>query len=142
MTSGGATTTSGGATTTSGGAVSSGGAVGSGGAMAAPVPACVTDVMKSSCIACHSVMTAPLFGGLVLEGNFVPNLVDKPATYMAVTDKTPCVPGAKLIDSNMPANSVMLKKILGTQSCGVPMPQVGMLTQAQKDCLQQWILTF
>lgn len=139
-TSGGAVATSGGAMATSGGAVGSGGA---GGAMGAAVPQCVTDTLKAQCLVCHGTMTAQFFGGLILEGNFVPNLVDKPAQYKSLTDTSACKQGALLIDSNNPAESVMLKKIMGTQACGAVMPNNGVvLPTAQKDCLTQWIMTF
>lgn len=60
--------------------------------------------------------------------------------------KVPCVPAscptAKLVDTAIPANSWLLKKIVGTEvgECGAAMPIApGMLTAEQKDCLIQWV---
>jgi hypothetical protein len=108
-------------------------------------PACVTAALTAKCtVTCHSKEQAPFFGGLDLSGDFLPRLLDKPATYMSVTEmeKPKCVAGAKLIDSATPANSVFLKKITATQACGTAMPQTGELTADEKTCLQNWIQTF
>lgn len=60
--------------------------------------------------------------------------------------KVPCVPEscptAKLVDTEVPANSWMLKKIVGTEvgECGMAMPIApGELLPAEKDCLIQWV---
>lgn len=107
------------------------------------VPPCVTQIITENCVICHSGATAAILGAdLNLEGDFVPRLVDKPATYKSVQDMAACVPGAKLIDSTTPANSVFLKKILATQNCGVPMPQGTPLADDKKQCLSNWVNTF
>lgn len=59
--------------------------------------------------------------------------------------RVPCVPDtcptAKLVDTEVPANSWMLKKLDGTQGeCGDTMPIApGKLTPDEKACLIEWI---
>jgi hypothetical protein len=126
-----------------GGAVAMGGSGGGG----SQVPACVTAVFSkmTSCGACHNTATAPSFGGLDLSGDFLPRLLDKPATYIGVpADQTPnCKAGALLIDSANTDNGVLLKKLNGTQDCGGAMPpELFDITPVEKQCVIDWIRTF
>jgi hypothetical protein len=137
---GGTPAATGGTPAATGGTTATGGTSSTGGVP--PTPDCVTAAIAAKCISCHATATAPFFGGLDLSGDFVPRLLDKPATYMGVSDMPKCIVGAKLIDSATPANSVFLKKINAMQDCGTVMPQTGALTPDEKTCLQNWIQTF
>lgn len=142
VSTGGTTDTGGTPAATGGTPAATGGTPSTGGAPAAP-PDCVAAVFAAKCTSCHGMATAPFFGGLDLSGDFVPRLLDKNATYMTVVDMSACVPGTKLIDSNTPSNSWLLKKINAEQgTCGTAMPQVGVLSADEKTCLQNWVQTY
>lgn len=70
-------------------------------------------------------------------------LVDQPASYDGVlTDdlaNCPAVPELR-INSQNPADSLILKKLNGSYSCGTGMPQVGMLAPSDLDCITAWVL--
>jgi len=69
------------------------------------------------------------------------SLVDQPATYLGVADIYDCpVDDPELIiDSENPSESLILKKIRGTQSCGAAEPIAGMLSAADEGCIADWV---
>lgn len=138
---GGAPAATGGTAATTGGtAAATGGTPATGGAAA--IPTCVTTVLTAKCVICHSPTGAPAFGGLDLVGDFLPRLLDKPATNIGVANPGSCMPGAKLIDSAAPESSVLLKRLIGPPDCGTMMPSGAMLTSEEKTCFQTWVQTF
>jgi hypothetical protein len=108
----------------------------------AAIPACVTTVFTQKCTICHSPSGAPVFGGLDLTGDFLPRLLDKPATNIGVTNMASCVSGAKLIDSAAPDSSVLLKRLIGPPDCGTMMPSGTTLSSEEQACFRSWVQTF
>jgi hypothetical protein len=103
----------------------------------------VKDVFTSQCIACHSTALKDSFGGLDLSGDAViMRLKDVAATHKGVTNPPACVTGAMLINSANPAESVLLKRVKGTQNCGTPMPFAPGLTGANLKCIEDWVMKF
>jgi hypothetical protein len=129
-----------------GGIVSTGGTPGTGGEM--PVPPddpCVASVLASqSCVACHSIASASIIGaGLVLEGsNLGARLSTTRATYDGAINKTNCMDGALIIDPESPRESILWKKVTGTQACGDAMPPGSGLRGDNLACIQNWIDKF
>lgn len=70
-------------------------------------------------------------------------LMNKPANYELTANPPECPQATPelLINSAAPAESLMLKKVLGTQACGLKMPNVkdGDLTPDEVNCLTSWI---
>jgi hypothetical protein len=140
------TPTGGSVTTTTGGAVGTTGGVpaamggSTGGGTAPPLPACVTTAFSNSiCTSCHAPVI--LLGGLDLMGADVgTRLRDAAAKNMMATNAAAC--GTKLIDSENPAQSVMLKRISGTSDCGPAMPSGNGVTGPDLECLKTWIMSF
>jgi hypothetical protein len=137
-----------GGTGASGGTPTAGGTAGGmGGGMVPPVPACAQSILVT-CTACHNtgaVGFPALSGSLDLSGDNVGiRLKDAPATNAGVMgDKSGCGMGALLINSTTNAESVMLKRIKGTQgTCGSRMPTTGPLPDAEIKCLEDWIMAF
>jgi hypothetical protein len=90
------------------------------------------------------VAAASLIGSdLVLEG---PNLGERlsrtQAQYKGVPSPNACVPGRWIIDRDTPENSLLLKKVLGTQECGDKMPQGTGLSGDALECIRNWVLKF
>jgi hypothetical protein len=108
----------------------------------ASIPACVTTVITGKCTVCHTTALASTFGGLDLSGDYLVRLVDVAATNIGVSNMGSCVPGAKLIDTATPDNSVFLKRLLNTQNCGTQMPSGTMLSADEQTCFKNWIQTF
>jgi hypothetical protein len=50
-----------------------------------------------------------------------------------------CSGEGPLIDPDNPRQSVIIQKVLGTASCGSPMPLTGPLDEADIECLEEWI---
>jgi len=95
---------------------------------------------QQPCLFCHSASTH--LGDLDLESpGYTARLKDVAAKHTGISGSTDeCPTGDKLIDTVTPANSWFLKKIHDEQkSCGTVMPQVGMLTPAQKTCLETYV---
>jgi len=74
------------------------------------------------------------------------SLLGKPANYDLVVDTAMSCPRETpelLIDPSVPAESLILKKIRGTQKCGLTMPNTtrasAMLTQDDIACLVDWV---
>jgi len=109
------------------------------------MPDCAKTILATKCgNICHAVST-PVFGSLLLAGNemdIVQRLLDVPATNDSVQNKESCVPGALLIDSANPAESVFLKRIKGTQDCGTRMPDATGLSATEIQCIESWIMSF
>ena len=68
-------------------------------------------------------------------------LLNAPATYVGVADPSACPPMAEnlLVNATSPDASYMLTKFMNPAPCGDPMPLVGMSTQADIDCITQWV---
>jgi hypothetical protein len=101
-------------------------------------------VIQVNCVACHSA-TGLKFGGLDLSGGdaVIARVVGIAATNAEVADKSSCTPGALLVDPANPMNSVMYKRLKGTQgTCGNAMPQGFAMTATDSKCLEDWILSF
>jgi hypothetical protein len=134
---------------TTAGGQTTGGTAGMGGGAVPPLPACAKTVLYNSCsLACHNknLVSAPTAsGGLDLSGDDVGmRIKDAPATNLGVMgDKSGCGMGALLINSTNNAESVMLKRIKGTQgTCGTPMPLGNTLNATDLKCLEDWIMSF
>jgi hypothetical protein len=133
----------------SGGSGGSDGGSGGGGSSGVPVvpmlTACAQEILSMKCSLCHqpALAASPGFGMLDVSGADVGNrLVNKLATNSGpITDKASCRPGALLIDPVTPSKSVLLERVLGTQSCGAVMPDPP-LSDTEKACLQEWIGKF
>ena len=81
--------------------------------------------------------------GLDLSGDAViTRLKDVAATHKGVSNPTACVTGATLINSANPTESVLLKRVKGTQNCGTPMPFAPGLTGANLKCVEDWVMKF
>ncbi len=131
------------------GATSTGGMSGTAGASGASCEvACVNDVFQMQLTLCKLCHTAP--PGLkssmldLASPGYTARLKDIPAVHgdlaMGMT-AADCPKGDKLIDTAAPANSWLLKKIHGEQgNCGTPMPSTGMLTAAQKTCIETYVM--
>jgi len=95
-------------------------------------PACVAAVIKTSCgvAGCHAV------GGqkpdFVSDG-VVKRLVDQTSASTLCKDR-------KYIASDGTA-SLLLDKLEATPPCGSKMPLVGMLSAAQRTCLDDWVVS-
>jgi hypothetical protein len=104
--------------------------------------ACVKTVF-TACTSCHSTAAKDFFGGLDLSGDAViTRLKDVAATNMGVSNAGACMPGALLINSANPADSVLLKRVKGTQSCGTLMPPSPPLTSTELKCIEDWVMKF
>jgi len=71
-------------------------------------------------------------------------LVDRPATYSGVTadpEACPAVP-ERLVDTENPNDSLIIKKIEGRQECGAsePITQVDRFSDADRKCVTDWVL--
>jgi hypothetical protein len=145
------------ATTTSVATGGAGGATtGAGGFAGAPIipdPCVVTSMKACQAFGCHggdSVSAGLRLDNYVLLQDFR-QLIDRPNTgTQGVTqlgDLTGCPPRAfKLIDSDRPNQSLLWLKPRPSGSsegppCGGKMPVIGSFTQADKDCVQSWILS-
>ncbi len=138
---------SGGAVPGSGGS-SSGGAVATGGA--APSSCDVMPIMQTSCsgIICHGSPGSPANYNTDLfnppPGQTIGDmLIGREANYELVANSSTCptTDPELLIDPSAPSESLILKKIMGTQACGVKMPnsQAIALDQTQIDCFVEWV---
>lgn len=101
------------------------------GGMAACDP--VTDIFPASCAAqvCHS--SSAMLASLDLES---------PGVFSRVSQanaQSSC-PGDPIVDMNNPTESVLYKKVTGTQCGGIMPPSGGQLNQSQIDCIEQWIM--
>jgi len=115
-----------------------------------PVGCDPTPIIQESCsgIICHGQPGKPAMHSTDLLNppsgqSLAQVLMDKPANYNLIADMTSCPTATPelLINSAAPAESLILKKIMGTQACGVKMPNVtgGDLTQAEIDCFVSWV---
>jgi hypothetical protein len=118
-----------------------------GGGTVPPLPACAKTIL-TTCTACHSkaaVSIPAVGGGLDLSGDDVgTRLKDALATNAGVMgDKSGCSPGALLVNSTANAESIMLKRVKGTQgTCGTRMPTTGPLSDTEIKCLEDWIMAY
>jgi hypothetical protein len=89
------------------------------------------------CTICHSAASAASFANLDLMSDGVAmRLVGVAA---ATGNNGMCGGKGNLLDkTTLPATGILIDKIKGTQTCGVRMPQGGMLSAADTACLQAW----
>jgi hypothetical protein len=117
---------------------------GGGGGMAAScLAACVTTIINTpgtGCKNCHGSLLK-IAGTLDMEApGLDARLKDKPAEHAGLPPGTACPSGDKLIDSAMPANSWLLKKIKNQQdTCGDVMPSTGALSAADQACFETYV---
>jgi len=100
---------------------------------------CATSsTVLAMCIVCHSATAKSAYADLDLMTDGVAmRLVGVPATTTGANG----VCGGKgnlLNKTTLPATGILIDKIKGTQTCGVRMPQGGMLSAADTACLQAW----
>jgi hypothetical protein len=107
------------------------------------LPCDIGTVLTNSCfgIGCHGANTPA--AQLDMESPGVEaRLVDVPASHADILDgsDSQCFQGELRVDSANPQRSVLLKKILGTQSCGSKMPiSPRSLTTENAECVRQWV---
>lgn len=97
-----------------------------------------------ACKVCHSANPAARLdmGTLDMESpGYAARLKDEPSAHKGIVgDASGCPKGDKIIDSANPANSWLLKKILGQQgACGTVMPSTGALSPADQACMQTFV---
>jgi hypothetical protein len=130
------------------------GAAGTGGLAGAPPTCAYQQIITSQCAraGCHNTVFTASDMDLQAAG-YEQRLINQPAKYTDITCPdpggglpVPCVPadctsGALLINTANPAESFMLKKLLGTQlGCGKQMPIApGTVTEAERACLVEWV---
>lgn len=111
-----------------------------------------SQMMQRTCsgLTCHRAPGKP--AGLVTDffnppagQSMAQVLMNKPANYELVADPTTC-PTANpelLINSAAPSESLIIKKVMGTNACGQKMPNTTapelQPTQAEIDCLVSWV---
>jgi hypothetical protein len=107
------------------------------------LPCDMRNVLTSQCAAfgCHSAQAPAAL--LDLESaNVESRLVNIPATHMHILDGTQanCEAGELLVNVVNPEGSNMLRKVLGTQSCGGLMPVLPrVMSSAEIACYSEWI---
>ncbi|HLV66598.1 MAG TPA: hypothetical protein VKY73_12335 [Polyangiaceae bacterium] len=132
-----------GGVTGSGGTTGSGGSAGTAGSGGSgpDTATCWLNIVRTQCLICHASAATP--GKIDLSGTgpqIAARLRDVPPTNDAVADPESCLPGEKLIDPNNVDNSVLLKRLNGTQSCGSRMPSgLSALSAAQLTCVRTWV---
>lgn len=153
-TAGGAASPSAGTSPTLGGSVTGGGApaAGTSGSTATSseaLPSCVAAIFAASNAGkcsngiCHHAGDGS--GGLDLASPGVTTrLLDQPASHAGATPNDGCPQGDKLIDSQDPSASWLLKKLTldGATACGAKMPLTGSLSADELSCLTLWVGTF
>ena len=100
---------------------------------------CMTSVIDTTCKVCHG-KALKIAGTLDLEtAGYTDRLKNKPAEHPSV-DASACPTGDKLIDTETPANSWLLKKVSNQQgTCGTMMPASPPLTSDQLSCFQTYV---
>lgn len=109
-----------------------GGGAGSGGGINDDVPACVTVIIASSCgaVGCHAAGMDQV--DLVSDG-----MTDRLVDHASTTDL--CKDQVFIATDGEP--SLMLTKLEATPPCGSRMPLVGTLTDTQRTCLTDWVVS-
>jgi len=132
-----------------GGAAAVAGTSGSAGASTGDLPACVAAVFVASTAGkcsngiCHHAGDGS--GGLDLASPGVTaRLLDQPASHAGASPSSGCPQGDKLIDSQDPSASWLLKKLTldSGAACGAKMPLTGSLSADELSCLTQWVGSF
>jgi len=102
------------------------------------VPTCLSTVFSKKCSGdlCHSPGT-PGAGLDLVSSGVGARLIGVPATH-GDADGGVCPP-ATLIDPNNPSASWILYKIGASVDCGSPMPQVGKLSNAERQCINDFV---
>lgn len=97
----------------------------------------VFSVFQTECGVCHAMNPSPSSNGMLGA------LRNKEAFYAAVVSKPaagPCAGKGNYVTPGMPAQSVLLQKLMPNPSCGVQMPQGGMLTAPEIAMFESWIM--
>lgn len=107
------------------------------------LPCDLDALMTKSCwgIGCHGSNTPAAMLDLETAG-VEGRIVDVPASHGDILDGTApnCMAGELRVDTANPENSVILKKVLGTHSCGGKMPvSPRTVTPADVECLRAWV---
>lgn len=115
----------------------SAGGTGGGGSSSSCDTACMTTLL-TTCVTCHNT-TTPL-GQLDLQSTgLAERLKDQPAKHAAIDNPQGCPSGDKLIDSQSPSASWLLKKVSKQQGgCGTPMPPQG-ASDAEIACVTAYV---
>lgn len=125
--------------TAAGGSATGGTATGGsgGGSSTTCETACFNKILTDSCNLCHG--SAMPLGGLDLASpGYTARLKDKPSTHTDAMGQ--CPTGDLLINSAMPMESWLLKKVSSKQeTCGEPMPLGAGLTGADLDCATAYV---
>jgi hypothetical protein len=85
-------------------------------------------LLQAKCSTCHG--TSNPSAGLDLVS---------PAVSARLLDRASTGCGGKLIASTDPGSSLLLQKIEPSPSCGQPMPQIGTLSDDERQCLADWV---
>lgn len=92
---------------------------------------------------CHQEEDGKLGGGTDLLTGDLSRLIDAPATYLEVSDPEACPETPEfIIDSAVPENSLLVRKLRGTMSCGDGMPVPFSLAPWPEEkivCVESWI---
>ncbi len=102
-----------------------------------------TPIFEASCAGgiCHTAENGMTPGGSIdlFSPGFGEALIDRPATYASVTNPDDCPETPELIvNSANISESLMLKKVYDTHSCGSAMPIGPSLSDADIACLESW----
>jgi hypothetical protein len=100
-------------------------------------------VLENNCTGCHTLSSAPFYGGLdLMTPNVAQRLVGKPTATMNSMNQAMCGGKGNLLNrGTLPATGIFIDKINASPGgvCGSPMPLGGsMLAQEDLDCLQAW----
>jgi len=109
-------------------------------------PDCLSAALASCNQSCHGAQFKDILGGgLDLSGkNLGARLSTTTAMYKGVTKNAAnCKMGALIIDPTTPAESILLKKVTGTQACGDSMPPPSSTLMGNDlNCVKTWIEMF
>ncbi len=107
------------------------------------LPCDLWNVFKKACIGigCHGSNTPGAYLDMEAPG-LVARLLNVPATHEHILDGSQgnCDPGELLVNVEMPEESLMLTKVLGTHSCGTIMPiPPRTMSSGEIACYREWI---
>lgn len=100
-----------------------------------PLDACVRNIFTDKCVTCHSATRPAIASPSLAGGDVGARLLDQAA-------ESQCGNMPLLINSRLPNNSVLLKRISGTE-CGPRMPDGSRpLSSTEQDCIENWVKKF
>jgi len=111
------------------------------------LPCDINELMQRSCwgIGCHGNEPGTIAADLdLMSAGVEARLLNVPASHMHILDGSDvnCAAGELRIDGNNPEESLILKKILGRQSCGSNMPVAPRVISANDAlCIRSWVYT-